>query len=81
MQNGYQNGDDSIFRRRGACGQFNELLEGNSKLEAWYEYEDAEEKRKLRAYCEVGGLEIEEQPSQLVVDSWLCGFACKKKAG
>ena len=50
----------AIFRRRGAYGQFKELLEGNSKLEAWYEYEDAEEKRELRAWCEDNGLEIEE---------------------
>jgi len=38
--------------------QFKELLEGNSKLEDWYEYEGAEEKRELRAWCEDNGLEI-----------------------
>jgi len=47
-----------IFRRRGAYGRFKDLLESEDKLEDWYAYSYAEEKKALDNWCKEVGFEL-----------------------
>jgi len=41
-----------IFRRRGAYGRYKEHLHSLNMLEAWYDFEDSETEKPLRAWAE-----------------------------
>jgi len=47
-----------MFRRRGAYGQFKELLRHRHKLEAWHEYEDRATDEALRRWCAMNDIPL-----------------------
>lgn len=49
-----------IFSKRGAYGQFKELLHRKRALERWYEFENKATQDALREWCEAHGLTIQE---------------------
>ena len=51
----------ALFRRKGAYGRFKSFLERCGKLEQWYEFSNAEEKRLLLEWCKENGLEVEDE--------------------
>ena len=54
----------SLFRQRGAYGEFKDLLERKGKLEAWYEYEANATELALREWAAEQGLLIAEGSAQ-----------------
>lgn len=47
-----------IFRRPGAYGKFKNVLASEGLLQAWYDYENQQEKQALQKWCEDNGIEI-----------------------
>jgi len=47
-----------IFKKRGAYGNFKSLLESRGMLQDWFDFENQQEKRALRQWCEEHGIEI-----------------------
>lgn len=47
----------AIFRRKGVYGRFKGLLYQQHRIEQWYEFSDAAEKRALLEWCKEHGLE------------------------
>jgi hypothetical protein len=49
-----------MFERRGAYGQFKELLERCGKLDAWYAFESESQSEALRNWCVANRIELED---------------------
>jgi hypothetical protein len=47
-----------IFKKCGAYGNFKSLLESMGLLQAWYDFENHQEKQALQQWCEEHGIEI-----------------------
>ena len=47
-----------IFKKRGAYGKFKNLLESKALLQDWYDFENQQEERALRRWCNENGIEI-----------------------
>ena len=47
---------EGYFHKKGAYGRFKDLLSRKGQLEAWYEYEQLENERALRAWADENGL-------------------------
>jgi hypothetical protein len=50
----------NIFSGKGAYGRFKNYLDRVGELKRWFEFEDAETKKALRAWCAENGIEIED---------------------
>jgi len=48
----------SIYILREAYGNFKSLLESRGMLQDWFDFENQQEKRALRQWCEEHGIEI-----------------------
>lgn len=49
---------EDVFRRKGAYSRYKALLAGAGKLEAWYEFEEAETESALKEWAEEEGIEV-----------------------
>ena len=47
-----------IFKKRGAYGNYKNLLESRGLLQAWYDFENQQEEWALRQWCTENGIEI-----------------------
>ena len=47
-----------IFKRPGAYSRFRSHLESKGLLQAWYDFENAEEEKALREWCKENGIEL-----------------------
>jgi len=47
-----------IFKKRGAYGNFKNLLESKDLLQDWYDFENQQEGWALRQWCKENGIEI-----------------------
>jgi hypothetical protein len=47
-----------IFKKRGAYGKFKNLMESKALLQDWYDFENQQEERALRQWCNENGIEI-----------------------
>ena len=57
----------SIFSRKGAYGQFKELLETKGLLEKWYRFEAEAQDKALREWCADNAIQIIEKSGQAAV--------------
>lgn len=57
---------EQIFARRGAYGQFKNVLEGVGLLESWHEYEAKSVEAALRGWAEEEGLALDDEESDEV---------------
>jgi hypothetical protein len=48
----------ALFRRKGAYSRMKVLLADRGVLQQWYEFEQAETRSALRAWCEENGIEL-----------------------
>jgi hypothetical protein len=49
-----------IFKKRGAYGNFKNLLASRDLLQNWYDFENQQEARALRNWCEENGIQISD---------------------
>lgn len=49
----------SIFSRKGAYSNFKELLDGKGMLDNWYKFENDEQNKVLRDWCQENNIEVE----------------------
>ena len=49
---------EAFFRRKGAYSRLKVLLADRGVLQQWYEFEQAETRSALRAWCEENGIEL-----------------------
>lgn len=49
-----------IFARRGAYSRFKELLASKDLLEAWYDFENKEQQKALRRWCQDNEIELDD---------------------
>ena len=48
----------AMFHRRGAYGRFRALVERRGRMQAWYDYRDAAERRAMTEWAESNGLRV-----------------------
>jgi hypothetical protein len=51
---------EEIFRRRGACGRYKDLLASRRLLDEWYEFEKQAMDKAIQEWCEAHGIELSE---------------------
>lgn len=47
-----------FFSRRGAYGNFKDLLDRKDKLQAWFDFEESEKESRLREWCADNGIQL-----------------------